>query len=305
MAESMGIKSNFKSGFVGLVGRTNVGKSTLINKILNKKIVITSGKAQTTRDKINCILNTKNSQIIFVDCPGFFKPKNLLGKKLYSTVLSVIDDSDVIVAVVDVAGGIGSGDYFVMERIKEKSPPKFLLLNKIDLVSKEKLREEKKKIKNFNFFDHIIEISAKTGENIDKFLKLLKSRLPEGPEYFEKNITTDQPVEKIVSEIVREKLFANLSQEIPHSINVGVERFEETEDSRGRKLIKISCNIYIERTSQKAIVIGREGNVLKKTGTEVRLELENMLKSKVFLELWVKVEKNWTKSEHSLNRFGY
>lgn len=301
----MSVKGNFKSGFVGLIGRTNVGKSTLINKILNKKIVITSEKAQTTRDKINCILNTKNSQIIFVDCPGFFKPKNLLGKKLYNTVLSVINDADVIVAVVDVAGGIGSGDYFVMERIKGKSLPKFLLLNKIDLVSEERLREEKEKIKDFNFFNHVIEVSAKTGENIDNFLKLLKSRLPEGPEYFEKDITTDQPVEKIVSEIVREKLFENLSQEIPHSINVSVERFKETTDSKGKKLIKISCNIYIEKKSQKAIVIGREGNVLKKTGTEARLELEKLLESKVFLELWVKVEKNWTKSELSLNRFGY
>ncbi|OFW63941.1 MAG: GTPase Era [Actinobacteria bacterium RBG_19FT_COMBO_36_27] len=301
----MVIKSNFKSGFVGLIGRTNVGKSTLVNKILNQKIVITSGTAQTTRDKINCILNTKNSQIIFVDCPGFFKPKNLLGKRLYDTVISVISDSDVVVMIVDAAGGIGGGDFFVIDRIKNKPRPRFLLLNKIDLVSKEKIKEEKEKIKDFNCFDHIIEISAKTGENIDKFLKLLADKLPEGPQYFDKNITTDQPIEKIISEILREKLFANLSQELPHSINISVERFDETVSGKGEKLIIISCNIYIEKISQKAIIIGREGNMLKKVGREARLELEDLLKSKVFLELWVKVEKNWTKSELLLDRFGY
>lgn len=296
---------NFKSGFVGLIGRTNVGKSTLVNKILNQKIAITSGTAQTTRDKVNCILNTKNSQIVFVDCPGVFKPRNLLGKRLYNTVLSVIDGSDIIVVIVDVAEGIGSGDFFVIDRVKNKSMPGFLLLNKIDLVSKGRVKKEKEKIKDLNYFDHIIEISARTGENVDRFLKLLTDKLPEGPEYFEKNIYTDQPVEKMISEVVREKLFANLSQELPHSVNVSVERFEETAGKRGEKLIVISCNIYVERISQKAIVIGKEGNILKRAGRDARLELEDLLKSKVFLELWVKVEKNWTRSELSLDRFGY
>jgi len=298
-------KSNFKSGFVGLIGRINVGKSTLINKIINQKIVITSSKAQTTRNKINCILNTENSQIIFIDCPGFFKPKNLLGKRLYNTVLSVINDSDLIVVVVDAAGGIGSGDFFVIDKIKDKTQPKFLLLNKIDLISKERIEKEKEKIKEFKFFDYVGEISAKTGENIDKFLTFLAEKLPEGPRYFEENIVTDQPLEKVISEVVREKLLESLSQELPHSINVSVERFEETLGRNGQKLTIIGCNIYIERESQKAIVIGRSGDMLKKIGREARLELEALLKSKVFLELWVKVEKNWTKSEFLLDRFGY
>ncbi len=298
-------ENNFKSGFVGLIGRTNVGKSTLINKIINQKIVITSGRAQTTRNKINCILNTRNSQIIFMDCPGFFKPRNLLGKRLYSTVLSVIDDSDLIVVMVDAAGGISSGDFFVFDRIKSKTQPKFLLLNKIDLVSKDRIEKEREKIKSFDYFNYIGEISAKTGENINEFLTFLTQKLPVGPRYFEKDITTDQPLEKVISEIVREKLFANLSQELPHSINVNLERFEETRDSNGEKLMIIGCTVYTERESQKAIIIGRSGNMLKKIGREARLELENWLKSKVFLELWVKVEKNWTKSELLLNRFGY
>ncbi|OFW46245.1 MAG: GTPase Era [Actinobacteria bacterium RBG_13_35_12] len=297
--------NNFKSGFVGLIGRTNVGKSTLVNKILNQKVVITSGKIQTTRNKINCILNTKNSQIIFVDCPGFFKPRSLLGERLNSIVLNVIDDSDLIVIIVDVADGIGKGDFFIFNKIKHKTQPKFLLLNKIDLVSKDRIEREKEKLQGLDFFDYTGEISAKTGENVDEFLTLLTDKLPEGPRYFENGFVTDQPVEKTISEVVREKLISNLSDEIPHSIGVEVERFEETTTRDGEKLIVIECNIYTERLSQKAIIIGKSGSMLKKVGRQARLELEGLLKSKVFLELWVKVEENWTKRESLLNRFGY
>jgi GTP-binding protein Era len=297
--------NNFKSGFVGLIGRTNVGKSTLVNKILNQKVVITSGKIQTTRNKINCILNTKNSQIIFVDCPGFFKPRSLLGERLNSIVLNVIDDSDLIVIIVDVADGIGKGDFFIFNKIKHKTQPKFLLLNKIDLVSKDRIEREKEKLQGLDFFDYTGEISAKTGENVDEFLTLLTDKLPEGPRYFENGFVTDQPVEKTISEVVREKLISNLSDEIPHSIGVEVERFEETTTRDGEKLIVIECNIYTERLSQKAIIIGKSGSMLKNVGRQARLELEGLLKSKVFLELWVKVEENWTKRESLLNRFGY
>ena len=199
-------KNGFKSGFVGLIGRTNVGKSTLINKILNKKAVITSNKAQTTRSRINCILNTKNSQIIYIDCPGFFKPRNLLGEKLNRMVLNVIDDSDVIAVMVDAAGGIGTGDFYIFEHIKDKSQPKLLLVNKIDMVSKQKLKKETEKLSSYNFFDCIKEVSAKTGQNIDKFLKVLAGNLPEGPRYYGEDTVTDQPVEEIISEVVREKL---------------------------------------------------------------------------------------------------
>jgi len=297
--------NNFKSGFVGLIGRTNVGKSTLVNKILNQKIAITSSKIQTTRNKINCILNTKNSQIIFVDCPGFFKPRSLLGERLNSIVLNVIDDSDLIVMIVDAADGIGSGDFFIFNKIKHKSQPKFLLLNKIDLVSKDKIEREKEKLRGLDLFDYTGEISAKTGENVDEFLTMLTGKLPEGPRYFENGVVTDQPVEKTISEVVREKLTSNLSEEIPHSIGVEVERFEETTTRGGEKLIAIECNIYTEKLSQKAIIIGKSGSMLKKVGSQARLELESLLKSKVFLELWVKVEENWTKKESLLNRFGY
>jgi len=296
---------NFKSGFVGLVGRTNVGKSTLVNTIMNQKIVIASEKAQTTRDKINCILNTRNSQIIFVDCPGFFKPRNLMGKRLYNTVLSVINDSDLIVVVVDVAGGIGRGDFFVFEQIKSKPQPKFLLLNKVDLVTRKKIEKEKEKLKDFDFFDFVGEISAKKGKNIDQFLKSLTEKLQTGPMYFGKDLSTDQPLEKTISEIVREKLFENLSQEIPHSINVDISSFEERRNKEGKKIFAIGCDIYAEKQSQKAIIIGKSGDMLKKVGSDARREIEGLLKRQVFLQLWVKVEKNWTKSEKILNRFGY
>jgi len=298
-------KDNFKSGFVGLIGRTNVGKSTLINKIMDRKVVITSSRTQTTRDKINCILNKGNSQVIFVDCPGFFKPRNLLGGRLYNRVISVINDSDLIVVIVDVAAGIGSGDFFVIDHVKDRPVPKFLLLNKIDMVSEDVIKREKEKIKDFDFFDYVGEISAKTGKNLDRFLGSLIGRLPEGPRYFDMDVTTDQPMERTISEIVREKLFERLSEELPHSVSVSVERFDETTSSKGENLIIIGCNIYAEKLSHKAIIIGKSGSMLKEAGREARLELEALLHSKVFLELWVKVEKNWTKNEMVLDKFGY
>ena len=298
-------KSNFKSGFVGLIGRTNVGKSTLVNKILDRKVVITSGKIQTTRNRINCIFNTKGSQVIFIDCPGFFKPKGLFGKRLNNTVLSVLDDADLIVVIVDAAAGIGSGDLYIFNQIRDRHKPRFLLLNKIDLISKGRLEKEKEKLNGFDFFDYVGEISAKTGENVNGFLKNLIRKLPEGPRYFEEDMVTDQSIRKTISEVVREKLFENLSQELPYSINVEVERFEETATTNGKKLIIVGCSIYTERESQKAMIIGKSGNMLKTIGSQARLELEDLLKSKVFLELWVKVEKNWTKNESMLNKFGY
>jgi GTP-binding protein Era len=298
-------KKDFKSGFIGLVGRTNVGKSTLINRIMGKKVVITSDKAQTTRSRINCILNSKDHQMIFIDCPGFLKPRNMLGKKLNDIVLSVISDSDLIVVMVDASGGIGSGDFYIFNHIRSKSQLKILLLNKIDLVSKQKIKKEKEKLGGYDFFDCVHEVSAKTGQNVDSFLKTLAERLPEGPRYYEKGTVTDQPEEEMVSEVVREKLYQGLYDEIPHSINVRVEDFSRSTTRSGRKLISIRCCIYAERESQKAIIIGKSGSMLKKAGKLSRLELENVFGCKVFLELWVKVEKNWTRKKLMLDRFGY
>lgn len=301
----MNKEDKIRSGFVGLVGRTNVGKSTLINKILKKKVLITSSKVQTTRYRIHCILNSKKSQIVFVDSPGFFKPRNLLQERLKNAAEGVIKDVDVIVAMVDIEGGIGRGDSFVFEQIKDRSQPKVLLLNKVDIVGTKRSAEQRKIIEDLDYFDSVIEVSAKTGKNLDKFIEVLTDLLPYGPRYYSEDMISDQSAEKIVSEIVREKLFEVLSEEIPHSITVEVERLEEKKTRAGDKLTSIGCSIFTERSSQKGIIIGKSGNVLKGVGEKSRRELEKLFGNKVFLELWVKVRQNWTKNELFLDRFGY
>jgi len=298
-------ENNIKSGFVGLLGRTNVGKSTLINKIIKKKILITSDKVQTTRSRINCILNTKSSQFIFVDSPGFFKPRNLLQERLKNTASGVTDDVDIIVVVVDVASGIGKGDWFVFEQIKKSKLPKILLANKVDLVVVERYRKDIVGIEKEGLFDNIIEVSAKTGENLDTFISLLEDYLPIGPRYYDEDMICDQPMENIIGEIVREKLFENLSQEIPHSVTVEVESIKKSKTKSGKELNTIECSIYTERSSQKAIIIGYSGKMLKKIGSLARDELEKLIGTKVFLQLWVKVKYNWTKENVYLDRFGY
>lgn len=299
----------FKSGFIGLIGRTNVGKSTLINKILNKNVVITSEKAQTTRNRINCILNTDNAQAIFVDCPGFFKPRNLLGEKLNNIIYGVLNDADIIVAMIDLADGIGTGDYYVFDKIKNRSQPRFLLLNKIDLIKGKEKKGIEQKVNNlqkeFGFFDCVIPISAKNGNNVDAFLTILMEKLQEGPKFFPDGIVTDLPLSKMIAEIIREKLTNNLFEELPYSINVEVENMTQKTSKSGEPLISIECCIYTEKKSQKAIIIGKSGEMLKKIGILAREELEKLLDSKVYLQIWVKVMENWTKNDSYLNRFGY
>ena len=309
--------NKFKSGYIGLIGRTNVGKSTLINKIFDSNIVITSDKAQTTRNRINCIYNTDSAQAIFVDCPGFFKPRNLLGEKLNRIIFQVLDDVDIIVAMVDFHGGIGIGDYYVFEQIKKRNVPKMLILNKIDLLDtagKYSLLETITKIKSeMDFFEEVIPVSASTGENLEKLLKILMKKLPNGPKYYPGGMVTDMPVNKMIAEIIREKLSANLFDELPHSINVEVVKFQTKGDGsendgaagKGDSLVKIECNIYVEKKSHKAMIIGKSGTMLKKVGGLSRAEIEKLLQSKVFLQLWVKVEENWTRKEAYLDKFGY
>ncbi|MGM0365043.1 MAG: GTPase Era [Actinomycetota bacterium] len=294
----------FRSGFAGLIGRTNVGKSTFINSVLKQKVVIITDRPQTTRQRVNCIYSDADSQIIFVDCPGFFKPRDLFGKKLNRVVHDVISDADILLAMVDVAGGIGGGDFFVFDSLRYRKQPKILLLNKVDLVSREKLEGEKEKVPP-DFFEKVIPVSAKTGYNIPACLEAVKERLPEGPKYFEDDAVTDQPAEMMVADIIREKLASNLLQELPHRISVMVDIANETRTGKGERLIKISAEIFTEKESQKAIVIGKSGRVLKEAGKQARKELEDLFGCKVFVELWVKVEENWTRNESMLKKFGY
>jgi len=295
----------YRSGYIGVVGRTNVGKSTLINRLLGKKVVITSDKPQTTRSRINCILNLDDAQLIFTDSPGFFKPKNLLIENLNQKADSVFADTDIIMVVVDIASGLGPGDDFVFKKIKDIKKPKVLVLNKIDLVSGQKLEEVVKEIKQAGIFENVVAVSAVTGRNTDDLIKILRDMLPEGPEYFPENMSSDQPFKDTVSDIIREKFSILLREELPHSINVEVESIDKKKTKKGQDIYNISCNIFVEKNSQKAIVIGKKGNVLKEAGKRARVELEGLTGVKVFLEIWVKVAENWTKKEKDLRSFGY
>ena len=243
--------------------------------------------------------------MVFVDCPGFFRPRNLFQERLNNAAERVVMDVDIIVLVVDAAGGIGRGDRFVFDHISKSKSPKILLLNKIDLMGPEELRKQREELEEEGLFDDILEVSAKTGENLDKFIKMMEDLLPEGPKYYDEDMVCDQSWEKIISETVREKLFENLSEEIPHSITVEVDSFNESKTRSGEKLTSAECSIYAERSSQKAIIIGKSGNMLKRVGMQARQELEKLFGNKVFIQLWVKVKKNWTKEESFLERFGY
>lgn len=299
----------FKSGYIGLIGRTNVGKSTLINKILEKNIVITSGKAQTTRDRINCIYNTENVQAIFVDCPGFFKPRNLLGEKLNGIIYGVLSDVDIIAVMIDISAGIGQGDRYVFEQIKNRRKPRYLIFNKVDLCSsaeRELIGEKASGIlKEFDFFEDVITVSARTGENIESLLSKLFAGLSEGPKYYPDGVITDLPLDKIIAEVVRENLINNLFEELPHSVNVEVASREKKITSKGEEIEKIECTIYVEKKSHKSIIIGNSGSMIKKIGGLSRIEIEHILQSKVFLQLWVKVMENWTRKDSYLSRFGF
>lgn len=254
----------FKSGFVGLIGRTNVGKSTFINQVLGQKVAISTNKSQTTRERINCIYNSSNSQIVFVDCPGYFKPHNLFGQRLNKVVNRVVEDSDLLLVMVDVAAGIGGGDFYVMEGLAKNPKPKILLLNKTDITGKDQLDYEQGKIEEYGFFEQVIPVSARTGYNIDRTLAAVEKHLPSGPKYFTEDMVTDQPQEKMIADIIREKLALSLLQELPHSISVMVNSIEDAKTKSGEKLVNIYADIFTEKKSQKAIVIGKSGSKLKK-----------------------------------------
>ncbi|MDD3520578.1 MAG: GTPase Era [Actinomycetota bacterium] len=292
----------FKAGFVAIAGRTNVGKSTLINNILGQKILATSSKAQTTRKRVNCIYNDYNSQIVFVDIPGFLKPKTLLTEKLNNLILRTAGDADLLLMMFDISSGIGSGDFFVYEKIKSLNKPIIFVLNKIDKAGKEKIIQEKEKLNVFDLKKDVIEVSALRKKNIDILIERIKTFLPESAPYFPDDILTDIPVKEIAAEIIREKLISLLSEELPHTIAVEIDKFEEAEGKKN--LTKISAIIYVSKKSHKSMIIGKSGHILKEAGTQSRLEIEELLGNKVFIELWVKVRENWTMNEKDLKEFG-
>lgn len=291
-----------KSGFIAVVGRANVGKSTLMEKILREKISIISNKAQTTRDKIQIIYNDSESQIIFIDTPGIQNPKNKLQEKLFQFSEESIKEADIITFVVDNSLEIGKLDSQIIEMLEKINLPKILLINKIDLLKDEEIEQIKNNYENLAIFDKIIGISALKDSNVDYYIETIKEMLDEGPAYYDRDMITDKSERFIVSEIIREKALNNLSEEVPHGIAVRIDDFKKREN---KNLIDINATIIVERNSHKEIVIGKAGSMVKKIGTEARKEIETFLSSKVNLKLWVKVEKDWRKKEKLVDRFGY
>ena len=294
----------FKSGFVSIIGRTNVGKSTLINSLVGEKIAITVNKSQTTRTRIKAIVNRKNSQIIFIDTPGIHKPKTKLGEIMNETALNAIPDSDLLLFIVDCTENkIGKGDSLILEKIKKSNKKTILIINKIDLIKKEKLLELIENYSKQYEFKAIIPISALDGKNNETILDEIEKHLPEGVAYYDIEEYTDQTERQLVEETIREKALKLLDEEVPHGIFVEVEKMKLRNTSKGEEIYDIEATIYVLRNSHKGIVIGKNGEMLKKIGTYARKDLERMLQTKINLKLWVKVKENWQENSNILKRF--
>ncbi len=291
-----------KSGFVAIIGRPNVGKSTLLNQILGQKIVITTDKAQTTRKRIKGIYTNKEGQIVFVDTPGVHKPLNKLGEFLLDEAKIAVPDADVILFLVDGSESAGKGDKWIAQHLLQTKIPIVIEMNKVDKVKKpEKVEENLLSYKTlFEENLPVVRISAKTGRNIDTLMNNIFKKLPEGEALYPEDVVTEETMRDVTEEIIREKILLNTSDEIPHSVAVKVTNYQEKEE-----IDKIYATIYCEQKSQKGILIGKGGSLLKKIGTEARLELEKIVEKKVYLQLEVKVEKDWRKKQNILKNFGY
>ncbi len=280
---------NFRSGFITLVGRPNVGKSTLLNQILGTKVTIVSDKPQTTRTEIRGVLNRENTQAVFCDTPGIHKPRTLLGERLNATARESLPDMDAVLFLVDADGGIGKGDRLIAETLPKART--VLVLNKIDKTDKDRVLAQLSEASGFDF-EQYFPVSAKTGEGVEELVNYILKQLPEGPQYYPDEMITDNPEAFWVAELVREQLLAIVKEELPHSIATRVTEWEWP---------RIRCEILVERESQKGIVIGKKGLVLKEVGTKARQHLPE----EVFLELFVRVDKNWQRQPRALNRLGY
>lgn len=292
----------YKSGFITIVGRPNVGKSTLLNKVIGEKISIVSDKPQTTRNKIQLIYSDEDSQIIFIDTPGIQMPRNKLGEFMLKTSKSTLEEVDVVTYMVDDSLEIGAMDSMIIEDLKQISTPIVLVINKIDKLEKEELVVLIDKYSKLGMFKEIIPISALNNDNVNKYLDVLKSMIPEGPQYFPDDMITDQPERFIIAELIREKALLGLEEEVPHGIYVEIDGVKERDNS---DIIDVFANIYCEKESHKGIVIGKRGAKLKEIGQNARMDIEALLGSRVNLQLWVKVEKNWRERENKVRYFGY
>ncbi|WP_346708793.1 GTPase Era [Massilistercora timonensis] len=294
------MREDYRSGFVTLIGRPNVGKSTLMNYLVGQKIAITSKKPQTTRNRIQTVLTTEEGQIVFVDTPGIHKAKNKLGEYMVNVARQTLNEVDVILWLVEPTTFIGAGEQHIIERLKKVNTPVILVINKIDSVKKEEILKAIAAYKDQMEFAEIVPVSARSGENAGELLKTVMKYLPYGPQYYDEDTVTDQPERQIVAELIREKALHCLEDEIPHGIAVTIESMK-----RKGKVTHIEATIICERDSHKGIIIGKQGNMLKKIGSTARYEIEKMLDCQVNLKLWVKVKKDWRDSEYLMKNFGY
>lgn len=291
----------FKSGFVSIVGRPNVGKSTLLNSLIEDKVAIMSDKPQTTRNLIRGIYNDEEAQIVFSDTPGIQSPRNKLGRYMEKTSVRSLSDTDVILFVVDDSNFIGRKDKDIIERLKNRKEPVLLIINKVDLMDHEELIKRIVMYDELQIFKEIIPVSALKNKNKDRIIEVLKNYLPEGPKFFSEDITTDQPTKVLISEIIREKILHYTEEEIPHGVMVEIERLKEKKND----LIDIGALIYVERENHKKIIIGKGGRKIKGIGMAARKELEERFEARVNLELWVKTKENWRDNESFIKNFGF
>lgn len=291
----------FKSGFVAIVGRPNVGKSTFMNYVLGQKIAIMSDKAQTTRNKIQGVYTKDDAQIVFLDTPGIHKPKHELGEFMVKSAYSALKEVDAVLFMVNVSEKRGPGDDFIIEKLKGIKTPIFLVLNKIDLVTPEVLLERVESYKDALDFAGVFPISVLQGNNVNELMEGLINALPEGPQYYPADQITDHPEYFVVSELIREKILQLTQEEIPHSVAVTVDKMQKDEFDK----VHVYANIIVERKSQKGIIIGKGGRLLKEIGMRARRDIQQLLGNKVYLELWVKVEKDWRKRKSNLQEYGY
>lgn len=286
-----------KSGFVAVVGRPNVGKSSIINALAGEKVSIVSDKPQTTRYRIRAIIDRDEGQIVFVDTPGFHKPVDSLGDYLNSEVLKILNDVDLILFVIDAQAGFGKGDEYLSSHLKKARPPKILVANKIDAADADVLSNSIESANLCCDFVETVKTSAVTGEGLEELVKTIFKYLPEGPRFYPEGTVTDIPLEYRIAEIIREKILHKTYEEVPHAVAVEVDEIEEVEE---KNLVKIYATIFVEKDSQKGIIIGKNGRMLKEIGTEARLEIEVLLKKRVFLSLQVKVKKDWRNKEQAI-----
>ncbi|MEH7084063.1 GTPase Era [Neobacillus drentensis] len=292
----------YKSGFISIIGRPNVGKSTFLNRVIGQKIAIMSDKAQTTRNKIQGVLTVNDAQMIFIDTPGIHKPKHKLGDFMMKVAVNTLKEVDLILFMVNAEEGFGRGEEFILEKFQTVTTPIFLVINKIDQVHPDKLLPIIESYQEKYPFKEIVPISALEGNNVERLLEQIKSFLPEGPQYYPADQVTDHPERFIITELIREKALHLTREEIPHSLAVVLDKMERRE---GKDIIDVMATVIVERDSQKGIIIGKQGSMLKEIGKRARADIENLLGSKVYLELWVKVQKDWRNKMSQLRDYGF